>query len=127
MPCSRRRILRKVSLLASGLACIATLALAGCRSANINATVSNRTAKPISLIQVEYPSASFGTQSLGPGQDFKYRFKVLGSGTMKITFDDAAQSEHKSTGPSLNEGSEGTLAIVVTDAGVLWQPAITTK
>jgi len=109
-----------------GLAPLALL-LTGCHSANINATVSNHTAKPISLIQVEYPSASFGTQSLAPGQNLKYRFKVLGSGQVQITFTDTAESEHKSAGPTLNEGSEGTLAIVVTDSGVQWQPALTAK
>ena len=103
------------------------LALTGCHSAYVNATVSNQTAASISLVQVEYPSASFGTQTIAPGADFHYRFKVLGSGQMKITYTDAAQHEQKATGPSLNEGSEGALTITVAPDGVHWQPPPTTR
>jgi hypothetical protein len=103
------------------------LALSGCHSANIVATVTNQTATPISLVQIEYPSASFGTQSIAPGHDFKYRFKVLGSGQMKITYTDTSEREHKFTGPTLVEGNEGSLHIVVTPAGVDWQPALVPK
>jgi len=98
----------------------AVFGLSGCHSAYINATVSNHTSAPISLVQVEYPSASFGTQTIAPGADFKYRFKVLGSGPMKITWTDAAEHEQKSTGPTLNEGAEGPLGIVVAPDGVHW-------
>ena len=63
------------------LALAATLStlLAGCHSAYINTTVTNHTAKPIELLEVDYPSASFGTQNLAPGGVFHYRFKILGS------------------------------------------------
>jgi len=100
----------------------AAFGVSGCHSAYVNATVSNRTTAPISLVQVEYPSASFGTQTIAPGGEFKYRFKVLGSGPMKITWTDAAEHEHKATGPTLNEGAEGALGIVVASDGVHWQP-----
>jgi hypothetical protein len=105
----------------------AAFALTGCHSAYINATVSNRTTSPISLVQVEYPSASFGTQTIAPGADFHYRFKVLGSGPMKITYTDTAEHERKATGPTLNEGTEGALGITVAPDGVHWQPPIPTK
>jgi len=105
----------------SGLA----LALAGCHSAYVNATVSNKGPSAISLVQVEYPSASFGTQTIAPGQQFHYRFKVLGSGTMKITYTDAAHAEHKFSGPSLKEGDEGSLSVAVGNGTVDWQPALT--
>jgi len=98
-----------------------SLGLAGCHSAYINATVSNHTAAPISLVQVEYPSASFGTQTIAPGAEFHYRFKVLGSGTMKITWTDTTEHEQKSSGPTLNEGAEGALDITVAPDGVHWQ------
>ena len=71
----------------------AVLGLAGCHSAFIEATVSNRSAKAISLVEVDYPSASFGTQTLEPGQDFHYRFKVLGSGDVVLVFTDAGNTE----------------------------------
>ena len=101
--------------------------LAGCHSAFIDATVKNSGPRPISLVQVEYPSASFGTQSIVAGQEFHYRFKILGSGQLKITYTDAAEQEHKVSGPTLNEGNEGTLTIVVAGDGVYWQQAIKGK
>ncbi len=90
----------------------ALLTLAGCHSAYIAATISNRTPEPLSLIEVDYPSASFGTQALAPGQDFHYRFKVLGGGATTILWTDAAHRDQKNSGPPLREGDEGTLAII---------------
>lgn len=99
----------------------ATLTLAGCHSAYIAATVSNHTPEALSLIEVDYPSASFGTQSLAPGQDFHYRFKVLGSGPTKVLWTDAARHDQKNTGPNLQEGDEGQLVITFnTDSKPTW-------
>jgi hypothetical protein len=88
-----------------------SLSLSGCHSANIAATISNHTNAPLSLVEVDYPSASFGTQTLAPGQDFRYRFKVLGSGGTTLLWTDATHQDHKSAGPHLSEGDEGSLAI----------------
>ena len=100
----------------------AAAVLTGCHSAYIDATVSNHTAAPISVVQVEYPSASFGTQTIAPGADFHYRFKVLGSGQMKITWTDTSEHEQKSIGPTLTEGTEGPLTVTVAPDGAHWQP-----
>src|SRR5277367_607880 len=102
-------------------------AATGCHSAYVEATVSNHTYKPIELLEVDYPSASFGTQNLAPGADFHYRFKVLGSGPMKLLYTDSAHQDHKSDGPFLKEDTEAPLAIVIADTGVTWQPAFTSK
>ena len=123
----RREVRRVPGKLVEILSLLAILLVAGCHSAFIDATVRNEGTRTISLVQVEYPSASFGTQSISPGQDFHYRFKVLGSGSLKITYTDASQQEHKATGPALNEGNEGTLAILVADDGVHWQPLTAAK
>ena len=93
------------------LAAAALLTLTGCHSAYIAATIANRTPEPLSLIEVDYPSASFGTQALAPGQEFHYRFKILGNGATTILWTDAARHDHKSSGPTLREGDEGTLAV----------------
>jgi hypothetical protein len=90
----------------------AALTLTGCHSAFIDATISNRTAEPLALIEVDYPSASFGTQTLAPGQNFHYRFKVLGSGPTTVLWTDAARHDRKISGPALREGDEGKLAII---------------
>ena len=94
------------------LALAAAFTLTGCHSAHIEATISNRTSAPIPLIEVDYPSASFGTQTLAPGQDFHYRFKVLGSGATTILWTDVAHGEHRSSGPALREDDEGILTVV---------------
>jgi hypothetical protein len=92
----------------------------GCHSPYIEATVSNRTSEPLQLVEVDYPSASFGTQTLLPGHDFHYRFKVLGEGKLKLTYTDAANHEHKSEGPTLKEGAEGPMTILVAPDGAHW-------
>ncbi|MGA1981364.1 MAG: hypothetical protein ABSG84_02745 [Acidobacteriaceae bacterium] len=98
------------------LALAALLTLTGCHSAYIAATIANRTPEPLSLIEVDYPSASFGTQALAPGQDFHYRFKVLGNGATAILWTDAAHHDHKNSGPTLREGDEGTLTVTFTSS-----------
>ena len=113
----------------TSLAALITLSftLVGCHSAYVDATVSNRTAAPIVLVEVAYPSASFGTQNLAPGADFHYRFKVLGSGPLKLTYTDTAHHEHITPGPTLNEGAEGLLTILINPTDIQWQPAPTLK
>ncbi len=103
------------------------IGIAGCHSPYVEATISNRTSEPLQLIEVDYPSASFGTQTLAPGRDFHYRFKVLGEGRMKLTYTDASNHEHKGEGPSLREGAEGPLAIIIASDGIQWKatPAVT--
>jgi hypothetical protein len=117
IPLNRMRSLPTLALL-TGL-----LAATGCHSPYVAATVVNRTTQPIELLEVDYPSASFGTQNLAPGADFHYRFKVLGSGNAKILYTDNAHHDHKSDGPFLKEGDEGPLTITITSDTVTWQPA----
>ena len=88
----------------------------------INATIHNGSKAALQLIEVDYPSASFGTQGLAPGADFRYRFKVLGSGKLKILYTNGAGKEVSAEGPELHEGLEGQLMVVVTEAGVQWAP-----
>jgi hypothetical protein len=114
------------SILAFAL-CGLFLSITGCHSPYVEATVSNRTAQTIELLEVDYPSASFGTQNLAAGADFHYRFKVLGSGNVSLTYTDSAHHDHKSDGPSLNEGAEGPLQITITSTNVDWQQGTPTK
>src|ERR1700712_502833 len=100
---------------------VALLTVTGCHSAFIDATVSNHTSMPIPLIEVDYPTASFGTENLAPGKDFHYRFKVLGDGPTKVVYTDSTQQEKHVDGPSLREGDEGPLVITFAPDGVHWQ------
>ncbi|GGA57215.1 hypothetical protein GCM10011507_05670 [Edaphobacter acidisoli] len=98
------------------------LPLAGCKSPYVAATISNHTSQPIDLLEMDYPSASFGTQSLAPGADFHYRFKIIGSGNVSITYTTANFHDKKSTGPFLKEGDEGPLEAIIQPDGVRWVP-----
>lgn len=108
-----RKILT-VSLLATLLAPI------GCRSAYINATVRNETGGAIRLVEVDYPSASFGKETMAAGAEFNYRFKILGNGATKVTWTDADRKEHTVAGPALTEGTAGRLTIQLEPQTALW-------
>ena len=92
----------------------------GCHSASIDAVVENRTEQPISLVEIDYPTASFGTQTLMPKEDFHYRFKALGDGPTKVLWTDLAHVEHTAAGPELREGDEGKLTVTFGPGGPAW-------
>lgn len=99
--------------------------LTACRSAFIETTIRNDGAAPIRLIEVDYPSASFGTQTLGPHAVYHYRFKVQGSGAVALSFTGADGKTHSATGPVLDEGQHGGLVIAVDPAGkVSWAESL---
>ena len=79
----------------------------------VDATIRNQTTTEVRLIEVEYPSASFGVQLLAPGAEFHYRFKILGTGNLSLTYTDQKQQEHTSKGPELQEGQQGKLGITI--------------
>jgi hypothetical protein len=93
------------------IAALAVTALTGCRSPYVETTIANRTGGEITVLQVEYPSASFGKNTLANGDDFHYRFKLQGYGPIKLSYTDAAHHDHAFTGPVLYEGQHGTLRI----------------
>ena len=101
---------------------VVALPVSGCRSAFVAAELRNDTPSPLTVVEVDYPSASFGTQSLAPGATFRYRFKILGTGPTKLTYTDTQGHDHSATGPTLSEGAEGSLAIRISPAGVAWEP-----
>jgi hypothetical protein len=104
------------------------LALVGCHSASISATISNHRSTPVTLVEVDYPSASFGVQKLGPGEDFRYRFKVIGTGATTLLWSEPAKRDQKTHGPVLREGDEGTLAITFpADGPPTWEVRLHNK
>ena len=119
----RRRELddnRRVYGCARWAGALGLLALTGCHSAFIQADVHNGTGQDISLLEVDYPSASFGTESLPAGADYNYRLKVLGNGPLKVSWTDAAHHDHNATGPSVSEGQEGRLTVTLTAQSAAW-------
>jgi hypothetical protein len=93
-------------------------ALCGCRSYHIETTVENRTGAPIELLEVDYPSASFGADTLGAGADFHYRFQVRGNGPVKVQYSEGTNHrQRQATGPDLFEKQEGRLEILLMPNG----------
>lgn len=77
------------------------------------------------LIEVDYPSASFGTQQIPNNATYHYHFKILDSGPVKITFTGDSGKTYTATGPTLNEGQQGNLTITLeSDGKVAWTPEL---
>jgi hypothetical protein len=93
------------------------LLLSGCGSAFISASLRNHGQQPVRLVEVDYPSASFGVGTLAPGSEFRYRFKVQGSGPLKLEFTDGGGKVHEVTGPDVQEGRAGNLVIEIDSSG----------
>lgn len=91
--------------------------LAGCHSYRIEATVENHTGGPITLLEVDYPSASFGADNLAAGGVFHYRFQTRGSGPVTVQYTTADGHQVKITGPTLREKQEGAFEIVLAPGG----------
>ena len=103
---------------------VAALLLGGCKSAYVEASVHNGTGGVVKLLEVDYPSASFGKEEIAPDADFHYRFKILGSGGTKVSWTDAERREHTVAGPSLTEGQQGSVRIVLGPAAAEWQTSL---
>jgi hypothetical protein len=99
---------------------VVVLGMVGCHSHYVEADVKNDSGADVSLVEVDYPSASFGKEALGRGAVYHYRFKILGDGPTKILWTDAQRKEHSVAGPQLREGQEGTLTVRITGGTALW-------
>jgi hypothetical protein len=102
--------------------------LTACRSAFVETTIRNDGDSPLRLIEVDYPSASFGTQNLAAHAIYHYRFKVQGSGEITLSFAGTDGKTHTSTGPALQEGQHGGLTIAIDPAGkVAWAESLSAE
>lgn len=111
----RRSAFLGLALAAAWLPALGTLA--GCHSYHIDTTIENRSGAVVELLEVDYPSASFGTDAIAAGADYHYRFDVQGSGPVTVQFTDAERNAVKRTGPTLYERQEGRLEIVILPGG----------
>jgi len=92
--------------------------VSGCHSYHIESSVENRTGDDIELLEVDYPSASFGTGNLAAGASYHYRFQVRGTGPLKVLYSEGAhRTQHQINGPDLHERQEGALQIVLLPGG----------
>ena len=108
--------LRTVS--AAAVCLSACVLVPGCHSYRIDVVVENRTGAALDLLEVDYPSASFGADKLASGADYRYRITVRDSGPVKVQYtESASQKLHQMTGPTLSEHQEGRLEIVLLPDG----------
>jgi hypothetical protein len=103
--------------LAMALVAAALMAAPGCHSYHVDTTVENRTGAPIQLLEVDYPSASFGADTLAAGAVFHYRIQLQGSGPLKVQYSAGEGRQAQMTGPTLTERQEGKLQIVLLPGG----------
>jgi hypothetical protein len=104
---------------------VGAVLVGGCKSPYVSATVKNDTGAVVTLVEVDYPSASFGRDSLAAGAVYAYRFKIIGSGATKVSWTDAERKQHTADGPQLHEGQEGQLVITLAPTGAQWSPHLT--
>ena len=103
------------------LALLAVFCISACRSAYVETTIENTGSAALHVIEVDYPSASFGIQTLDAHATYHYRFKVQGSGPVTINWTGADGKPHTAAGPNLKEGQQGALHITIDpSANVSW-------
>ena len=96
----------------------ATLFIAtACHSYHIDTTIENRTGSDIQLLEVDYPSASFGANTLAAGEVFHYRIQLRGSGPLKVQYTAGDGRQAQIDGPLVAERQEGRLQIVLLPGG----------
>jgi hypothetical protein len=116
-------LLKKTCLTA--VAVFISFSLAACRSPYVQTSVVNQSGATASLIEVDYPSASFGTQQIANEAAYHYHFKIQDSGPVKITFTEAGNKTYTATGPTLTQGQQGSLTITLEGSGkVSWNPQL---
>ena len=104
------------------------LAASACHSYHIDATIENRTGASVRLLEVDYPSASFGVDSLAAGVSFQYRFQVRGDGPLKLSYLATGGKQVQITGPALTERQQGQVRIVLLpDAKAAFFPSLTPR
>jgi hypothetical protein len=90
---------------------IAFIALAGCRSRVVEVKLINTSQKPLSIIVVDYPGATFGVDKLDPGATYHYAIKPQSSGPLKIQFTDADGNNRTYEYPGLHKDDEGAITV----------------
>jgi hypothetical protein len=89
----------------------------GCHSRWVDATIENRTGHPIRGLEVDYPQASFGTNSLAEGASMHYRFQIRGEGPVKLEYATEDGKTVNTQGLALSERQQGQLLIRLRPAG----------
>ncbi len=99
---------------------------AGCHSYHVDITIESRTGGAIQLLEVDYPSASFGSGNLAANGVFNYRIQLRDSGPIKVQYTAADGRQTQITGPTLAERQQGRLEIdLLPDGKAAFHPDLT--
>lgn len=113
----RTLIRRKCSLTLATSALLCLLPILACHSYHIETTIENRTGAQITLMEFDYPSASFGTDAIASNADFHYRIQTRGSGQITVQYTASNGHQVQVKGPTLYEKQEGSLEVVLLPDG----------
>jgi hypothetical protein len=93
------------------IACAGMLNAVACKSYWVDARMENNTGQIIHEIEVDYPSASFGANTLAPGAALQYRFQIRGAGPLKVEYTSGDGKTAQAQGLTLTEHQQGQLTI----------------
>lgn len=96
------------------IAIIFAFSLAGCRAHVVKISLTNTSAQPIKTIVVDYPNATFGKDTLVPGETYFSLIKPVDHGPIKVMFTDAQGGIHAYKSISLQQGDDGSVNIKLT-------------
>lgn len=114
--------------LTAGFAVFCLGLLLACHSYHVDATIENRSGGPVTLMEVDYPSASFGANALAANGIFHYSFQIRGNGQLNVQYTAADGHQVQVKGPTLFEKQQGRLEIVLLPEGKIeFHPALEPK
>lgn len=90
------------------------IAMAGCRAHVVKISLTNTSAEPIKTIIVDYPSATFGKDTLFPRETYFSLVKPTDKGPITVRFTDAQGGSHTYKSVSLEQGDDGSVNIKLT-------------
>jgi hypothetical protein len=96
------------------LAVVFAVLLSGCRAHVVKINLINTSAQPIKTIIVDYPNATFGKDTLAPGETYFSLIKPVDQGPIKVRFTDAQGINHAYQSISLQQGDDGSVMIKLT-------------
>lgn len=90
------------------------IALSGCRAHVVKISLTNASTEPIKTIIVDYPSATFGKDTLAPRETYFSLVKPVDKGPITVRFTDAQGVSHTYKSASLQPGDDGWVSIKLT-------------
>jgi len=98
------------------MALVFVIAVAGCRAHVVKISLTNISTEPIKTIIVDYPSATFGKDTLAPRETYFSLIKPVDKGPINVRFTDAQGVSHVYQSTSLAPGDNGWVDIKLTQS-----------